>query len=43
LDYIYAGRFDLVPNGFPGEPKIGLTLRDWQQLVGESDIQDERE
>lgn len=37
LDNIYAGRFDLVPNCFPGEPKLGLTLRDWRQLAAEDD------
>ena len=33
LDYIYLGRFEMVPNPFPGERKIGLDVRDWRELV----------
>jgi Glycosyl transferase family 2 len=33
LDDVYAGRWQLVPSGFPGERRIGVDLRDWRELV----------
>lgn len=42
LDHVYAGRVDLVPNCFPGEPLLGLSLRDWRQLAREDEIRSER-
>jgi glycosyl transferase family 2 len=32
-NYIYRGRFDLVPNPFPGERRLGLDVRDWRALL----------
>lgn len=33
LDDVYAGRWHLVPSGFPDERRIGVDLRDWRELV----------
>lgn len=35
LDLVYADRYDLVPNMFPGEPRIGTAVHDWRDLVPE--------
>jgi hypothetical protein len=37
LNHIYSGRFDLVPNNFPGEPLLGVQLYHWQELVPENE------
>lgn len=33
LDHIYEGRFELLPNPFPGERKVGLDVKDWRELI----------
>jgi hypothetical protein len=33
LENLYTGRFDLIPNSFPGEPLMGITVSDWRGLV----------
>jgi glycosyltransferase involved in cell wall biosynthesis len=38
LDHIYDGRFDLVPNPFPGERKLGLDVRHWRDLVSGGEV-----
>jgi hypothetical protein len=39
IDHVYAGRYEAVPNCYPGQPRLGVTPRDWRELVPE----DERE
>jgi hypothetical protein len=33
LDLVYAGRYEVVPSCYAGEPRLGVVLRDWRELV----------
>ena len=33
LDLVYAGRYDAVPGCYAGEPRLGVILHDWRELV----------
>jgi hypothetical protein len=33
LDPVYSGRYEAVPSCYAGEPRLGVNLRDWRELV----------
>ena len=42
LDHIYAGRYELVESGFCGDPRRGIAVCDWRELVAPLEREDAR-